>query len=125
MLGCAIRDSSTPGVTRAGLAFLEVVACSLLAAVPLAGVFMVAQRWRRSRHSKWPAFSWCAYAGMLCFMAVVLLDLIIDQQPYWPHVHRVVGLVSLSLALAGTGFCLEAAHRSRRLSKGVASGSRH
>jgi hypothetical protein len=113
-LGCVIWVFITPGVPGPGLAFLEVVAWSLLATVPLAGVSMVVQRWRASRRSNRPAFSWCMYAGMLCLMAAILPSLLLDQQPYWPHVHRVIGLVSLPFALAGAGFCLEAARRSWR-----------
>jgi uncharacterized membrane protein len=120
--GCAIWDSVTPGLTGPGLAFFAVVAWSLFAAVLLAGVFMAVQCWRRVRRSRSPAFSWRAYAGVLCIMTVFVLNLLTDQQPYWHHVHRAVGLVSLSLGLIGVGFCLEAARRSRLLSKSAPSG---
>jgi hypothetical protein len=117
MLGCVAWDFSTPGVAGLGLPFFEVTACSLLAAAPLAVASTKAQHWRASRHGGGPTFSWCMFAGMVCLMAVVLLNLLTDQQPYWPHIHRVIGLISLPLALAGAGFCLAAARRARRLSK--------
>jgi hypothetical protein len=117
MLGCSAWAFLTPGAAGPGLSFLEVTACSLLAAIPLACVFAMVQCRRAALHGNRPVFSWCMYAGTLCIMTVVLLNLLTNQQPYWPHIHRVIGLVSVPLALAGAGFCLEAARRAWRLSK--------
>jgi hypothetical protein len=123
MLGCTLWSFTMAGVPRPGLEFLGVVALSVLAAVLLAGVMLPVLRRRVARNGR-PVFSWCAYAGTWCVMAEVLLNELTDQQPYWHHLHRTVGLVSMALAFGAFGFCLEAARRYRRLAKGIALSGR-
>jgi hypothetical protein len=55
----------TPGLD---IAFLQVVAWSALAAMPLTGPIAYGQRTRAVRTGR-PAFSWRASAGMLLFLA--------------------------------------------------------
>ena len=114
MFGCTFWSSTMTGAPGPGLEFFGVVALSVLAAVPLAGAMVPVLRWRVARNGR-PVFSWCMYAGTLCMMAEVLLNELTDQQPYWHHIHRAVGLVSLALALGAAGFSFEAIRRYRRM----------
>ena len=113
-LGCAAWDWFTPGVPGPGRAFAEVVGLSLLAAVPLAGAAVLLPRRRPVGSRERPVFSCRMFAGMMCFMGVVVLNLLTDQQQYWPHVHRVIGLVSVPLSLAAAWFWLMVARDSVR-----------
>jgi hypothetical protein len=102
----------TPGLPGPAPAVAAAVPLSLLAAVPLAGVFVTLQRGRQIRPSGRPVFSWCTYAGNLCWMAVVVLNVWTwDLQPNM--------FASTVLAGAGFHFWLERKRRYQRLSRGV------
>ena len=102
----------TPGLPGPGPAVAAALPLSLLAAVPLAGVFVRLRRARQTGPGERPVFSWCTYAGTLCWMAVVVLNVWTwDQQPKM--------FASEVLASAGFTFWLERKRRFQRTSRGV------
>jgi len=103
-------DLFNSDIARLGLVFLEAVCWSLLAAVPLAGLFLLARR----RPGK-GIFQWRAQAGVLCMMAGSLLNLLTGQQGYSTNVQNATTFVGLLLVLAGLGFLLRGGRRLQRL----------
>jgi hypothetical protein len=117
-VGSALWSMFGRGTPGLDIAFLKVVAWSVLAAVPLAGLTAYLRRYLQRARSVATddrfVFSWRASAAMLLFLAVSELSVLTDQQADWPRIHRAVGLVSLLLIAASFTFVLMAASRYRR-----------
>jgi hypothetical protein len=84
----------------------DVVAYSVIAAMPLAAVAVIGHRARRPRGALIPAnrqdrkrLRWTAI-GMLMILATSTLNLYAEQLRNWPHIHRVVGAISLLASLS-------------------------
>jgi hypothetical protein len=122
--GCSLWALITPGVPGLGLEFLAAVAWSALAAALATGIVLAVEHSRPTRHRDRPALAWWFSAATLCMTAQALLGELTNQQPYWPHIHRVVDIVSMVLILAAVTFCIEGARRYRRLRRGVVPAAR-
>lgn len=113
--GCGIWPLVTPGAAGLGTGFVEVVVCSVIAVVPFAWLATLMQRRRAARGLSMPFFSWRMSASVVSMVAAVLLGVLTDQQPYWHHNHREVGLSQMVLLIAAVVLFLLAARRNRRL----------
>jgi len=117
--GCGIWGLVTPGVPGPGRRFLEIAGLSVLVAAAAVGVMIAVPGPRAALYGDRPAFSWRACAVIVSIAGATLPGMLTDQQPYWPHIHRVVGSVSFGCALAAVALSLDTARRGRRLSRGV------
>jgi hypothetical protein len=112
---------------RPGWVLLVMLALSLIAAIPFAGLLLAMQRWRPARYRNKPSISWRFYVGWLLMMTGFLVGSILNntQSLSGNHRHRVAFLIPVILDLSGCVFMLHFVWRERRLAKGRASDHQH
>jgi hypothetical protein len=97
-----IQGSRVPWLTLP-----ETVGYAMIAAMPIAVLIARSARRRgkiipRAGRGR-AGLAWITI-GYLLYLTVPALNLSLDQQPYWPHIHRVVGAVTLLLLLSAVAW---------------------
>ena len=112
-----VQGSRVPWLTLPATA-----AYCMIAAMPIAALIARSARRRgkivpRAGQDR-AGLAWLTI-GYLLFVTVPALNLSLDQQRYWPHIHRVVGAVTLLLLLSAVA-CLAAGGKFESRRSGAA-----